>query len=194
MSKILNTREFLKENVENTNPNQITFGFEQRKPYINGHLDIIHQKENTISLKFECNTEGIVKDFGKSGMPLEAYFGCTFNVTFLDENNYDIALEKNETYCYSSENFKYIEMSKPSYISSNICFGGINNIENYVLNNTDTEYIENFFGAFSDKSILKIANTFNIFPPKETLENILSECLTKFAEYIKETIEENLNK
>lgn len=185
--------EFLKENVENTNPNQITFGFEQRKPFIKGYLDIIYQKENTISFKIECGTEGIVKDFGKFGTPLKTYFGCTFNVTFLGENIYDITLEKSSTHCYSSESLKHIDITKPSYISSNICFGGVNNIENYVLNNTDTEQIENLFDSISDKSILKIANTFNIFPPKETLENILNDCLTKFSEFIKETIEKNLN-
>lgn len=100
-------------------------------------------------------------------MQLDTSFNCTFNVTFLGENIYDITLEKSGTQCYSSESLKHIDINKPSYISSNICLGGINNIENYVLNNTHYEQIDNVFDAISDKSILKIANNFNIFPPKK---------------------------
>lgn len=194
MSKILNTQEFLKENVENTNPNQITFGFEKNDPRVNIRFNVVN--ENTISLEFNCYTEGIVKGFGESGMPLKTQFECVFNVTFLNENNYDITLKESNAYYNSSEKIQ-IDVTASSCISANLCLGGIDNIKNSVLDNVNKDY-EIIFG-YLEPECIKAMNkmsrvSLNVYPEKEAVESALNDCVTRFAEYIKETIEENLNK
>ena len=190
MSKILNTQEFLKENVETINSNQITFGFEKNDPRIRIGYDPDIPKENTVELEFRCYTEGNIKGFGKSGMPLEIQFRCVFNVTFLDENNYDITLEENNFYCDNSD------IVTPCCMSANICFGGIDNIKNSLLANAYKEDVERIFRIFPNPESLKIVSDdrITIFPSKETVDTFFDDCMTRFAEYIKETIEENLNK
>lgn len=189
MSKILNTQEFLTENLETINPNQITFGFEKNDPHVNIKYDNT-SKENTVELEFRCYTEGNIKEFGKSGMPLEIQFKCNFNVTLLDENNYDITLEESRFFCDNSD------IIVPCCMSANICFGGINNIKNSLLANVYEEDVERIFRIFSSPKAVSIifGDEFNIFPQKETVDTFFDDCMTRFAEYIKETIEENLNK
>lgn len=195
MSKILNTQEFLTENVETINPNQITFGFEKKEPRVDIRYNVVN--ENTISLEFNCYTGGVVKGFGKSGMPLEIQFKCVFNVTFLNENNYDITLKESNAYYNNFEKIQ-IDVTIPSCISANLCLGGIDNIKNSILNNVNNEDYEMVFG-YLEPECIKAMNkmsriSLNVYPEKEAVENALNDCMTRFAEYIKETIEENLSK